>query len=62
MKFRSLSFVTLILSGISGIASAQTEVLYITDGDANDIKAIQNGVIIDQNLDVGDNRRYRVAN
>ena len=41
--------------------SAQTDVLYITDGDANKITAIQNGVIIDENLDVGGSRRYRVA-
>ena len=61
MKFRGTILVSLILMIMSSMASAQTEVLYITDGDANDIKAIQNGVIIDQNLDVGANRRYRVA-
>ena len=61
MKLGSLIFVALLFSGFAGIASAQTDVLYLTDGDANDIKAIQNGVIIDQNLEVGGIRRYRVA-
>jgi hypothetical protein len=58
----SLRIATALLSlGIAGAASAQTQVLYVTNGDADDIFAIQGGVLFDQNLDVGGNRRYRIA-
>jgi hypothetical protein len=57
--YRAMSL--LVLLSFSGLASAQTEVLYITNGDADDIWAIQGGVVIDSNLDVGGSRRYRVA-
>jgi len=40
---------------------AQDQVLYVTNGDADDIFAFQGGLLFDENLDVGGNRRYRVA-
>lgn len=46
---------------IAGAAQAQTQVLYITDGDSDFIKAIQGGIIIDENLMIGGSRRYRIA-
>jgi len=61
MQFKSVFIAAAACLAISGQVQAQTEVLYITDGDANDITAIQGGAIIDQNLDVGGDRRYRVA-
>ncbi len=46
---------------VAGAAQAQTQVLYITDGDSDFIKAIQGGIIIDENLMIGGSRRYRIA-
>jgi len=51
----------LIFLSVSGLASAQSEVLYVTDGDSEFIKAIQGGSVIDENLAIGGSRRYRVA-
>ena len=61
MKFFAKALVTLSILFVTGTLYAQTDVLYITDGDSNDIWAVQGGVVFDQNLDVGGNRRYRVA-
>jgi hypothetical protein len=57
--FRGLAASLLLL--LAGPIWAQSQVLYVTNGDANDIFAIQSGVLFDQNLDVGGSRRYRVA-
>ncbi|MCB9845871.1 MAG: hypothetical protein H6811_07810 [Phycisphaeraceae bacterium] len=46
---------------VAGSAKAQVSTLYVTDGDADDIRAVQGGVVVDSNLDVGGSRRYRVA-
>lgn len=46
---------------LSHLANATTEVLYITDGDANDIQAIQGNVIIDENLSMPGGRAYAIV-
>jgi hypothetical protein len=61
MKPILTTLAALLLLGGAGTASAQSQVLYVTNGDADDIFAIQGGVLFDQNLDVGGSRRYRVA-
>ena len=49
MKFFAKALVTLSILFVTGTLYAQTDVLYITDGDSNDIWAVQGGVVFDQN-------------
>jgi hypothetical protein len=45
----------------AGVCAAQTETLYVTDGDNDFVKAIQGGSVVDENLATGGSRRYRIA-
>ena len=50
-----------VILSCTGACMAQTDTLYVTDGDADFVKAISGGNVVDQNLATGGSRLYRIA-